>query len=255
MRIAATAAQQAGSAPPTANPESAANQAVRQRGAPASSGRGSPGAGRQHRALFPAAGSAGARTSSWSAPRAARHAEMRDVLGIRDLQPDRTSGIGDGLALRRRGAATGRARAAQAIAQARSARSRFVADLAAFVRFPSVSAQPRHADDLRRCAAWLADHLRSIGLEHVRVVATRGHPIVTADWLHAPDAPTRPDLRTLRRPAAGSPRRMDVAAVRAGAARRLSSWPWRRRRQGTDVRPRQGARMLAARRQARFPSM
>ena len=32
---------------------------------------------------------------------------------------------------------------------------------------------------------WLADHLRTIGLEHVRVVRTPGHPIVTADWLHA----------------------------------------------------------------------
>src|SRR3954471_20941205 len=81
-------------------------------------------------------------------------------------------------------------RAGPAIAKARSARSRFVAELAAFVRFPSVSAQPRHAEDLRRCAVWLADRLRSIGLEHVRVVDTRGHPIVTADWVHAPGAPT-----------------------------------------------------------------
>jgi acetylornithine deacetylase/succinyl-diaminopimelate desuccinylase-like protein len=79
---------------------------------------------------------------------------------------------------------------ARAIEHARAARTRFVEDLAAFVRFPSVSAQPWHADDVRRCAAWLAHHLRSIGLEHVRVVATRGHPIVTADWLHAPGAPT-----------------------------------------------------------------
>src|SRR5687767_15918932 len=83
-----------------------------------------------------------------------------------------------------------RGRVGLAIAEARSARSRFVAELAAFVRFPSVSAQPRHAEDVRRCAAWLADHLRSIGLEHVRVVDTRGHPIVTADWLHAAGAPT-----------------------------------------------------------------
>jgi acetylornithine deacetylase/succinyl-diaminopimelate desuccinylase-like protein len=79
---------------------------------------------------------------------------------------------------------------AQPITYARSSQSRFVADLAAFVRFPSVSAQPRHAGDLRRCAAWLADHLKSIGLEHVRVVPTARHPIVTADWLHAPGAAT-----------------------------------------------------------------
>lgn len=78
----------------------------------------------------------------------------------------------------------------QVIAHARASRPRFVEDLAAFVRFPSVSAQPRHADDLRRCAAWLADHLRSIGLEHVRVVHTPRHPIVTADWLHAAGAVT-----------------------------------------------------------------
>jgi acetylornithine deacetylase/succinyl-diaminopimelate desuccinylase-like protein len=79
---------------------------------------------------------------------------------------------------------------ASAIAHARSARARFVEDLAAFVRFPSVSAQPRHAEDMRRCAAWLADHLRSIGMEHVRVVATRRHPVVAADWLHATGTPT-----------------------------------------------------------------
>ena len=77
-----------------------------------------------------------------------------------------------------------------AIAQARAAQTRFVAELAAFVRFPSVSAQPRHAEDLRRCAAWLANHLRMIGLENVRVTRTRRHPVVTADWLHAPRATT-----------------------------------------------------------------
>lgn len=79
---------------------------------------------------------------------------------------------------------------ANTIAQARAARSRFVAELAAFVRFPSVSAQPSHAQDVRRCAAWLADHLRAIGLENVRVVRTRRHPVVTAEWLHAPRATT-----------------------------------------------------------------
>ena len=72
-----------------------------------------------------------------------------------------------------------------ALAYARKARVRFVRDLAKFVRFPSVSAQPQHAKDLRHCAAWLAGHLRAIGLEHVRVIHAPGHPIVTADWLRA----------------------------------------------------------------------
>jgi acetylornithine deacetylase/succinyl-diaminopimelate desuccinylase-like protein len=59
-----------------------------------------------------------------------------------------------------------------------------------FVRIPSVSAQPEHADDCRRAAEWLADDLRAAGVEHVGVEETGGHPIVYGDWLRAADAPT-----------------------------------------------------------------
>jgi acetylornithine deacetylase/succinyl-diaminopimelate desuccinylase-like protein len=67
---------------------------------------------------------------------------------------------------------------------------RFVAELAAFIRHRSVSAQPQHAGDTARCAAWLAEHLGKIGLENVRAIPTRRHPIVYANWLHAPGRPT-----------------------------------------------------------------
>lgn len=69
-------------------------------------------------------------------------------------------------------------------------RTRFVAELRDFISFPSVSAQPEHAGDLRKCAAWLASHLRGIGLEQVEVITTQGHPLVYAQWLHAPGFPT-----------------------------------------------------------------
>ena len=59
-----------------------------------------------------------------------------------------------------------------------------------FARIPSVSAQPEHADDCRRAAAWLADDLATAGLEHVAVEETGGHPIVYGDWLGADNAPT-----------------------------------------------------------------
>ena len=49
---------------------------------------------------------------------------------------------------------------------------------------------PAHADDCRAAADWLADALTAAGLEHVEVAETGGHPVVYADWLHAPDAPT-----------------------------------------------------------------
>jgi acetylornithine deacetylase/succinyl-diaminopimelate desuccinylase-like protein len=62
--------------------------------------------------------------------------------------------------------------------------------LKAFLRIPSISALPEHADDVRRAAQWLADNLRQAGLEHVEVAETGGHPVVYADWLHAEGSPT-----------------------------------------------------------------
>ena len=56
---------------------------------------------------------------------------------------------------------------------------RFVAELCEFLRFPSVSAQPRHKKDLRACAEWLANHCRKIGFQ-AQVCPTAGHPIVLA---------------------------------------------------------------------------
>jgi acetylornithine deacetylase/succinyl-diaminopimelate desuccinylase-like protein len=58
------------------------------------------------------------------------------------------------------------------------------------LRIPSVSALPEHAPDLRRAAEFVAEELRRIGMEHVDVSETGGHPIVYADWLHADGAPT-----------------------------------------------------------------
>jgi Acetylornithine deacetylase/Succinyl-diaminopimelate desuccinylase and related deacylases len=60
----------------------------------------------------------------------------------------------------------------------------------AFLRIPSISAIPAHADDCRAAAEWLADSMRTAGLEHVEVSETSGHPVVYADWLHAEGAPT-----------------------------------------------------------------
>jgi len=77
-----------------------------------------------------------------------------------------------------------------ALAYAHAERSQFLTELKKFVRFPTVSAQPKHADDLKKCAAWLANHLRRIGLERVTVVPTRRHALVYAEWQHAPGRPT-----------------------------------------------------------------
>src|ERR1035441_5343890 len=57
--------------------------------------------------------------------------------------------------------------------------SRAVAELCEYVRFPSVSAQPQHREDLRACGEWVVKHCRAIGLE-ARLCPTAGNPIVVA---------------------------------------------------------------------------
>lgn len=69
-------------------------------------------------------------------------------------------------------------------------RDRFVEDLKAILRIPSVSADPAYKADVRRCAEHLAGHLKAIGMTTAEVVETPGHPIVYAEWLGAPGAPT-----------------------------------------------------------------
>ncbi len=58
------------------------------------------------------------------------------------------------------------------------------------LRIPSISGIPAHAPDCRRAAEFLSAELTEAGLEHVEVSETGGHPVVYADWLHAPGAPT-----------------------------------------------------------------
>lgn len=67
---------------------------------------------------------------------------------------------------------------------------RFLDELKSLIRIPSVSTLPEHSGDIRRAAEFVADALRSAGMENVEVIETSGHPLVYADWLHAPGKPT-----------------------------------------------------------------
>jgi acetylornithine deacetylase/succinyl-diaminopimelate desuccinylase-like protein len=59
-----------------------------------------------------------------------------------------------------------------------------------WLRIPSISSDRAHASDVRDSAQWCADRMKGVGLEHVEVLQTDGHPSVYGDWLHAGDAPT-----------------------------------------------------------------
>jgi acetylornithine deacetylase/succinyl-diaminopimelate desuccinylase-like protein len=77
-----------------------------------------------------------------------------------------------------------------ALRHAQAQRRPFLAELKDFIRFPTISAQPKHATDLKRCAAWLAAHLRRAGLERVLIIPTQRHPILYGEWRHASGHPT-----------------------------------------------------------------
>src|SRR5947209_17977752 len=77
-----------------------------------------------------------------------------------------------------------------AVSYARENQQRFLGELKALLRIPSVSTAPEHKDDVRRAAEYVANNLRNIGMENVEVIQTQKHPLIYADWLHAPDKPT-----------------------------------------------------------------
>lgn len=67
---------------------------------------------------------------------------------------------------------------------------RYTDELLDFLRIPSTSALPERADDVRRAAQWVAGRLTAAGLDNIQTLPTGGHPVVYADWLHAPGRPT-----------------------------------------------------------------
>ncbi len=69
-------------------------------------------------------------------------------------------------------------------------RDRYLDELKPFLAIPSISALPEYREEVRRCAGWVAEELRRIGVPTVTIHDTPGHPIVTAEWSGAPGAPT-----------------------------------------------------------------
>ncbi len=67
---------------------------------------------------------------------------------------------------------------------------RFLNDLKEWLRIPSISTLPEHADDVSRAAGYAVEQLYYIGFERVEAIQTQGHPLVYGEWLKAPGKPT-----------------------------------------------------------------
>ncbi len=78
-----------------------------------------------------------------------------------------------------------------ALDHARKARDEVLGELRGFLSIPSVSSNPKGHDDIKRAAEWLSERFRTLGLTHVEVLPTAGHPAVYGETLSAgPSAPT-----------------------------------------------------------------
>jgi len=69
-------------------------------------------------------------------------------------------------------------------------RDRLLDELKNFLRIPSISTLPEHRGDIDRAAEFVAASLRNCRMENVEIIPTAGHPLVYADWMHAPGKPT-----------------------------------------------------------------
>ena len=74
-----------------------------------------------------------------------------------------------------------------------TSRERYLRELNDFISIPSVSTLSEHKEDVLRAAEWVRGDLNCSGIENARLIETEsplGHPLVYADWLHAPGQPT-----------------------------------------------------------------
>ena len=69
-------------------------------------------------------------------------------------------------------------------------KDRFLEELKEFIRIPSISTFPENRPDIERAAQFVAGSLKAAGMENIEIIPTGKHPLVYADWLHAPGKPT-----------------------------------------------------------------
>ena len=71
-----------------------------------------------------------------------------------------------------------------------SNQDRFLSELFEWLRIPSVSADSRHKNDVRKAAEFLREKFSVAGVDKVEICETKGHPIVYAEKIKDPKLPT-----------------------------------------------------------------
>jgi acetylornithine deacetylase/succinyl-diaminopimelate desuccinylase-like protein len=78
----------------------------------------------------------------------------------------------------------------EVIAYIEANQDRFVRELIEWVKIPAISDLDEHKEDVIRNAEHLVSEFKRWRPDQARILPTKGHPAVYAEWLHAPDKPT-----------------------------------------------------------------
>src|SRR6478736_8523825 len=71
-----------------------------------------------------------------------------------------------------------------------SNQDRFLSELFELLRIPSISADSKHKDDVRKAAEYVKASLKNLGADHVDLYETDGHPIVYGEKIIDASLPT-----------------------------------------------------------------
>ena len=68
-------------------------------------------------------------------------------------------------------------------------KDRFIKELIELLKIPSISADPAYVSDVLTCANAVAESLKNVGAENVKICKTEGHPIVYGEKIISKDLP------------------------------------------------------------------
>jgi acetylornithine deacetylase/succinyl-diaminopimelate desuccinylase-like protein len=66
----------------------------------------------------------------------------------------------------------------------------FLNQLIELLKIPSISADPAYTKEVKKTAEFLSKEFKRIGLDHIEIIPTKGHPIVYAEKIIDPNLPT-----------------------------------------------------------------
>lgn len=64
-------------------------------------------------------------------------------------------------------------------------RKKFLEILGEFLSIPSISTSPENKKDILKAAEWVSNYLAKLGMKNVKIMPTKGHPIVYGELLNA----------------------------------------------------------------------